>query len=81
VLKRLCREAAEDTFEIRALASMEGTLILRSSILKRIIVLISNMSDTEGPDFADLPKVMAHRWSFIYLEKPTVFLSREDIVQ
>lgn len=51
--------------------SVEATPIL--SISRRKIVLISNMSDTEGPDSADLPKVMECRWSFIYLETQIIF--------
>lgn len=53
--------------------SVEATPILWSSISKRIIVLISNVSDMVGPDSADLPKVVECRWSFIYLEKQTIF--------
>lgn len=57
---------------------VEATLILWPSISKRIIVLINNMSDMEGPDSVDLPRVMECRWSFIYLEKPTNFTKGGD---
>lgn len=53
--------------------SVDATPIQWSSISRRIIVLISNMSDMNVPDSADLPKVMECRWSFIYLGKQTVF--------
>lgn len=44
-------------------------------------MLISNGSDKEGRESADLPKVMECRWSFRYLEKQTLFLPREGISQ
>lgn len=53
--------------------SVGATQILCSGISKRIIVLISNVSEMKGPDSADLPKVTECRWSFVYLEKQTLF--------
>lgn len=50
--------------------SVEATPIL--SISRRKIVLISNMSDMEGPDSADLPKVNGMQM-VIYLFRNTIF--------
>lgn len=66
---------AEDALEIRVLAlSVRGShtnpLVQH---LKEKNCAISNMSDTEGPDSSDLPKVMECRWSFIYLETQIIF--------
>ena len=36
-------------------------------------MLPSNVSDMEGPESADLPKVTECRWSFRNLEKQTLF--------
>lgn len=41
--------------------SVEAPPILWHSISKRMIVLISNMSDSEGSDSVDLPKVICLR--------------------
>lgn len=43
-------------------------------------VLISDVSDKEGPGSADLPKVMACRWSSIYLEMPAFFFYQGRLV-
>ena len=43
-------------------------------------MLISNVSDKEGPESADLPKVMECRWSFRYLEKQTLFYQERGLV-
>lgn len=52
---------------------MEATQILCPGISKRMCVLISDLSGIEGPDSAHLPKVMACRWSFIYLDMSVLF--------
>ena len=59
---------------------LDATPILSSSISKRVTVLISNVSDKEGPESADLPKVMECRWSFRYLEKQTLFYQERGLV-